>query len=361
MRSERITNAYDHISPTPEVTEAMKHQILLRAEEKPVKRRRPIRRALLLAACLVLLLSIGTVGYGAYRKWSLPEPEYYDYEGLGVYDVHSTEEYQMEEVQPEAQPLSDNDFILQAVALLEAVGLEDVDTDSMSVTRQENVLYGREEATVTFSRAEILTEVTYSADDGALLSMHSTDWEEERDQPACQTEAEAQALAEKYYAILPVRQGYKLIGHTEYDEQYYSYEFCYEVNEELFNAYQMVRIAVNPVSGRLCGCNVFDFPLVDDHEPGDVPLTQEQAEEIVRNSGEVNMDVYQLISAEVKIVLPNWIFSEKEPVDINHRMSEVSRIAWVLTYENPDTEFTDKMYVNVDYYTGEILGGDMTK
>lgn len=338
----------------------MKQQIMLLAEQKPIKTKHPVRRVVLLAACVVLLLSIGTIGYGTYRKWSLPEPEYYAYDGMGVHDVHSTEEYQLEEVPAEAPPLSDEDFIQQAVALLKSVGLEDVDTEAMSVARQENVLYGREEALVTFTRANIMTEVTYSAEDGALLSMHSTDWVEESDAPVCQTEAEAQALAEKYYSILPVRQGYELIGHTEYDEQYYSYEFCYQVNEDLFNAYQMVRIGVNPVSGRLCGCSVFDFPLVDDHEPGDEPLTQAQAEEIVRNCGKVNVDAYQLISAEIKIVLPNWIFSDKEPTDIHHQYSKVSRIAWELTYKNTDGEIEELVYVDVDYYTGEILGGDMT-
>lgn len=360
MRSARIKNAYDRVTPTPEAVDAMKQQILMCAEQKPIKAKHLLRRVVLIAACVVLLLSIGTVGYGTYRKWSLPEPEYYDYDGLGVHDVHSTEEYELEEVEPEAQPLSDEDFIQQSVSLLDSIGLEDVATEAMSVSRQENVLYGREEVEVTFTRAEIQTSVTYNADDGALLSMHSTDWEEDVDEPVCQTEAEAQALAEKYYAILPVRQGYELIGHTEYDEQYYSYEFCYKVNEDLFNAYQMVRIGVNPVTGRLCGCNVFDFPLVDDHEPGDEPLTQEQAEEIVRNCGKMNVDTYQLISAKVEVVLPNWMFSDKEPASINYRKSKVSRLAWVLTYEDTDSEFEDKVYVDVDYYTGEILGGDMT-
>ena len=360
MRSARIKNAYDRITPTPEAVDAMKQQIFLHAEQKPMKMKHPIRRVVLIAACVVLLLSIGTVGYGTYRKWSLPEPEYYDYKGMGVDDIHSTEEYQLEEVQPEAQPLSDEDFIQQAVTLLENVGLEDVNTEAMTVTRQEDVLYGREEAVVTFTHADIQTEVTYNADDGAFIYMHSTDWEEEIDEPVCRTEAEAQALAEKYYAILPVPQGYELIGHTEYDEQYYSYEFCYMVNENMYNAYQMVRIGVNPVTGRLCWCNVFDFPLVDDHEPGDEPLTQEQAEEIVRNCGKVNVSAYQLISAEVEVVLPNWMFSDKEPASINYRKSKVSRIAWVLTYKDSGDLFEEQVYVNVDYYTGEILGGDMT-
>lgn len=358
MRSKRIKNAYDNISPTPAAIERMKQQIRSCEEQEPIRSKHSIRRVLLIAACIVLLLSIGMVGYGAYRKWSLPNPEYYDFAGEGVYDVHSTEEYQIEELQPEAKPLSDDDLIQQAVTLLESVGLEDVNTDAMSVSRQENVLYGREEVSVTFTCAEIQTEVIYSADDGSLLSMNSIDFEEATDQPVCQTEAEAQVLAEKYYAVLPVQQGYKLLGHTEYDDQYYSYEFCYEVNDHLINEYQMVRIAVNPVTGRLCGCNVFDFPLVDDHEPGDEPLTQAQAEEVVRNATTVHVDSYQLISAEVKIVLPNWMFTDKQLMNKNYRKSKVSRIAWELKYGNSDGVITDELYVDIDYYTGEILGGD---
>lgn len=67
----------------------------------------------------------------------------------------------------------------------------------------------------------------------------------------------------------------------------------------------------------------------------------------------------ELIKVEVVIGLPNWNFTEYQ-TDANRRASNVTRWAWQLTYERPNSEFADVVTLLVDCYTGEILGGDST-
>lgn len=74
----------------------------------------------------------------------------------------------------------------------------------------------------------------------------------------------------------------------------------------------------------------------------------------------VYIERYTLQSAEVQVVLPNWMFTEQLPTDGEARASTVTRLAWVLIYEDTNSEFADMVWVYIDYYTGEVLGGDMT-
>jgi hypothetical protein len=133
---------------------------------------------------------------------------------------------------------------------------------------------------------------------------------------------------------------------------------CREVLPGLFSYYEMVRISVNPVSGRLVGCNVFYFPLLDDHAQGDVPLSREEAVALSRAVKQLDVADYVLESAEVAVVLPNWFFTEY--MDGNLQYSKVSRLGWVLNYTKPDSEFADEITVWIDCYSGEVLGGGMT-
>ena len=151
--------------------------------------------------------------------------------------------------------------------------------------------------------------------------------------------------------------------HVEkYDEQYWSYEYCREVEPGVFNQYEMVRVAINPVSGRLTGCTVFYVPLLDDHEPGQERISQQDAEQTVQSSLPELLDGMTLTKAEVMIALPNWNYTEYQD-NPNRRASDVTRWAWTLTYEtlSSDSEFADTVILFVDCYTGEILGGDATK
>ncbi len=361
MRSQKITRAYDSIQPDPETYDRLLAEVLARADEAPVPSRRIGRRVLLIAACVALVAAISVAGQAAYQKWSLPQPETYQPTEMGNIDIHSQTQYSHETiVEPEtAKPLTDEAFISRAVEILQSVGLEDVDTSQMTVSRQSELYWDREEAEVSFTEDSLQTSVTFDADTGILLKLSGIDWDEAAES-ACETQEEAEALARKYYAILPVAQGYELTGVTEYDEQYWSYEFCQKVMEGLYNYYEMVRLGINPKTGRLCGCNVFYVPLLDDHEPGDVPLTQEEAEEIAHSCKHVTLDRYTLKKAEVAVVFPNWFFSDKMPETIDVRASKVTRLGWSLVYEDTNSEFADEIWIYVDYYTGEILGGDMT-
>ena len=121
----------------------------------------------------------------------------------------------------------------------------------------------------------------------------------------------------------------------KYDEQYWTYDFCREVEPGLYSWYECVRISINPVSGELEGCHVFYVPLLDDHQEGDQPLTEAQALDVVRARG-FDPDHCKELRIRKVVETPNWIFSDQ------------------------NTE-ANVIFILVDYYTGEILGGDMTQ
>ena len=368
MKKESIQQAYRNIRPTEETKQRILASVLEQSGKRPERKRIRIRNALLIAAVIVILTTATVGGFAVYKKWSLPAPKVYEEGNNGIYDVHTKKEYEQEDLQilqqvPEneepaqEQMPTDAQILENAVAVLQIAGLEDVQTDQMVLTRQTHLVYDREEVDVSFEDPNVRTSVRFDAKDGSLLSLTSIDWQE-GGEAVCQTMEQAEALAASYYEKLPVQQGYVMTDCTQYDEQYWSFSFCRQVTQDLYNPYEMVRIGINPKSGRLTGCNVFLFPLLDDHAPGDVPLQQEQAEQIARNCEHLNLQKYELIRAEVEIVLPNWMFTDYMGADLQY--AEQSRIAWHLEFENADGEITDLVYLDIDYYTGEILGGDMT-
>ena len=354
MRSKRIHDAYDSVRPDAQTRDRLLDRILSSEGNPP--RRHPLRTGMLIAACVALLACLAAGGYAAYQKWSLPEPEPYAPTEHGLYDVHTETEYTQTELDhTSTEPLSDEDFIEKAVEILDRIGKTDVDRSKMTVTRQENLYWSRDEAVVQFTESENRASVEFNANTGALIGMTDIDCIDDAE-PL--TDLSAEELARRYYALLPVPQGYELTHVEQYDEQYWTHDFCRRVDENLINQYQTVRISVNPVSGRLCNLVVFDVPLLDDHEPGDVPLTQDEAEKIALDRNE-NLSTYTLKSAEVCIVLPNWFFSGYNAVP-NSQASNVCRLGWELTYEKTDEIFVDEVIMDIDYYTGEILGGGIT-
>lgn len=153
-----------------------------------------------------------------------------------------------------------------------------------------------------------------------------------------------------------MQQGYALSRIEKYDEELWSFCFSRQVTQTLFNPYEEVRVVVDLTTGRLVLCNVFFFPLLDDHEADDVPLTQEQAIEAVKEQSGMEMEGFELKQAEVCCVLPNWFYTEGVwSADV--RYAEVSRLAWVLTYEDNGSEIVSQNIFYVDYYTGELIGG----
>ena len=359
MRSERITRAYEKIQPGSDTYDAMLNAIEEKAAAPKGAKRHPLRQVVLIAACLALIAAISGAGYAAYQKWRLPKPETYQLGEMGNLDIHSETGYTADAIgaAEEKEPLTDEYFISKAVEILHSVGLTEVDTEAMTVSRQEHMYWDREEAEVRFTEAEPATTVTFDADSGIFLKLTGIEWSD-GEEKACETKEEAEALAKSFYELLPVQQGYVLRSCTEYDEQYWSYEFCREVLEGVYSYYESVRIGINPKTGRLNLCNVFHVPLLDDHEPGDEPLTQAEAESIALACEKVNLSGHTLQEAELTVVLPNWFFTDD--MAVNHKASKVSRLGWALTYEDTGSEISSQIRICIDCYTGEILGGDMT-
>ena len=355
MKDPKFLEAYRRCQPDEAVQERLL-QALLTEKKRP----RIGRRLLLAAACIALLAALTATGFAAYEKWRLPAPEPYQPGNQGIRDVHETQIYGSEVLETE-QPteqggeLTDADFLRMAKELLESVGQTDVNMEEMTVSRMTALLYDREEVEVKFTNDRWNTEMRFTAKAGQLVSFFSIDIAPENSS-AVGDDATVEALAKKYYEALPVPQGYAIIDVDNYDEQYRSYSFAREVTPGVYNPYELVRVAINPLTGRLTGCNVFNFPLLDDHAPDDAPLTQAQAEQVAQSCKNIFLEGYELTGAEVQIVLPNWSFTDYDTADI--RYADVSRYAWVLTYEVPDAEFATMTRVFVDLYTGEILGGD---
>jgi len=352
---DRIRRAYDTIAPEEGVQRRIWENI--QSQPNTARNGRPGRKMLFLAAAAAVL-SCGV--WGAYQTWYLPEPQTYEPDpDSGIYSIQTEALYRQEEI-PQTQQsqspgaLEDGYFLEQAVQVLEAVGMTDVDISLMRLVRQEHLRYGRQEAEVFFENDQIRTSVKFDASFGHLLSLSSIDWLEDTT-PA---NREAAELAREYYEKLPVAQGYVQMEQVEkYDAQYWSFAFCREIQPGLYSDYEMVRISVNPVSGRLVGCNVFYFPLLDDHDPQQVPVSREEAVALTQTLDQVNLTDYVLESAQVAVVLPNWFFTEY--MDGNLQYSQVSRLGWVIRYVKPDSEWGEQYEFWIDYYTGQLLGGDM--
>ena len=376
-----IQTAYKNAAPDRASAVRIYERVLNRAEAeaKPRRSYSLLRRLAVAAAIIAALALLATGGYAAYQHWRLPEPEPYTPGDGGIYQEHDRNEYTVANTEialltepsagspadsdsPEpvgTEPISDEVFIQKGLAILNQVGMLDVRPEQLTVVRQENLYWGREEVEIRFDQGEIRTSVKLSAGTGRLLGLSGIDWQLEGS-TACATDAEAEALARRYYEALPVEQGYVMTHVEKYDAQYWSYDFSREVEPGVYNQYEMVRVAVNPVSGRLTGCTVFCVPLLDDHEPGQERITQEQAEQIARDCPSLDLEGMTLTKAEVAIALPNWNYTEYQD-NPNHRASDVTRWAWVLVYEKENSEFTEQVRVYVDCWTGEILGGDATK
>lgn len=375
MKHDTIVSAYDKAGPAPG-TEARIWQKIegqMELEEENTPRRHPLlRRALLAAACLAMLAGLLTAGYAAYEKWKLPAPVPYtpDTEHGNV-RVHTEQRYSLppqteaaapgESAVPSEEPeaLSDLYFIEKARSILSRAGVPGPEAGEAAVRRQTHLYWNREEAEVSWRLNDIPYSVTFDAQTGVFIGMDGIDWVIE-DAAACSTQAQADELARRYYESLPVEQGYVMRSCEKYDEQFWSYDFCREVEPGLFSWYECVRVAINPVSGALVNCRVFYVPLLDDHQPGDVPLTEAQALEAIRSAG-FDPEGWDTATVEKTVGLPNWNFTDQMTIDA--QAPAVSRLCWSVTlYVGPDenTPFSTETRILVDYYTGEILGGDTT-
>lgn len=376
MKSSKIIESYRRAAPDDRTREQILRRVLSSTAASPdertmyMKKRNITRVALTAAIIAACMTALGIGGYAAVQSWSLPDPTPMPTGHEGNYDVHQTADYGEEVLSAGSETeqtggetdMTDIWFIREAVGILNAVGLADVSTEEMSVIRQNNLPYNREEAEVVFARGEVKTSVTFRADNGRLQHISSIDGFEELAEAAIGNDEEAEACARRYIEKLPVPQDYKLSHIEKYDACYWTLDFSREIEPGVFNAYETVRISVNPQNGRLAGLNVFNFPLIDDHGEEDAPLTWEEALEIgagaVFGSREWE-NAFTVSKAEVEIVLPNWVWTDRWTIDA--RYAENTRFAWVIIFENTGSETADMRQVWVDLYTGEVLGGDATK
>ncbi|MBR4194758.1 MAG: hypothetical protein IKQ54_10580 [Oscillospiraceae bacterium] len=366
MKNDKIVAAYDKAAPEPGTEDRIWAGVARaaeRTEERKAKRHPVLRRALLAAACVALLASLVVGGYAAYERWKLPEPEPYTLDPeQGNVSVHTEQSYPFSQTESSAaesaepEKLSDAWFIQRGREILANAGITELSDGAVTVRRQKHLYWNREEVDVSYPDGEDGIEVVFDAERGVFLGMTGIRWVLS-DTAACRTQAEADALARRYYESLPVEQGYVMTGCEKYDEQFWSYDFCREVEPGLYSWYECVRVAINPVSGTLEDCVVFYVPLLDDHQPGDVPLTEEEALEALRAQG-FDLGSGEGVSIRKVVALPNWMFTDHAGVDL--QAPDVSRLCWKLSIEKKYDEFTTSTYFLVDYYTGELLGGDTT-
>lgn len=374
MKDPNVVRAYEKAAPDADAEARVLQGVYtaLRKTQGAERRKHPIlRRALLAAACVAMLAALLTAGYAAYEKWKLPAPVPYVPDAKnGNVSVHTEQVYQVpltterngpdasDETEPAApEPLSDEFFLLRAREILNEQGVTGADSATATVRRQKHLYWDREEVEVSWPREGGPISVTFDAETGVFIDMVGIEWVLS-DACACETQAEADALAQRYYESLPVEQGYVMTSCEKYDEQFWSYDFCREVEPGLYSSYECVRVAINPVSGSLAFCKVFYVPLLDDHAPDDRPLTREEAEAAARDNGYFILDSCRLVSAEKAVCLPNWSMTDE--TDIHLKAASVSRLCWELKYEWKGELFDSVTVICVDYYTGELLRGDST-
>lgn len=371
------------------------------------KKKKKRKLALVLAAVLALVCGIGVAA--SYGTWRLPQPETYEGDSVKVKETSSyvwdekkqayvdedgnkaeealTESSVNNEASAETDPkintekLTEAYFINQTEEILKLIGVSDVDVSQITVAYQVDERWNREEVNVSFplEKENSTTTITFDRETGYLLSVDH--FRPEESSGEIMNDGEALEAARSWYEKLPYAQGYEFTNvHKICEDADWMYSFCrtlkVEINGkviQLKNAYEEVRITIDPKTGNFVCCNVFYVPLLDDHKEGDVPLTEEEARKIADQSGAINDREKRNsdVTAEIEIVHPNYTYTpygwrpgqESEEEDVQDlRMSSVTRLAWVIQYETQYEEGEEGItLVYVDLYTGEILGGDATK
>lgn len=383
MKAEHLMDAMGLLDETL-LTEA---EILGRKGAGSQRPWRHIRRwalAAVIAAALALLCGFA---YAAYVRWRMPKGgETYTGDMIQTHDVQS---YPLPggEEKEEAEPLSDQWFITQAVTVLDAVNKEDPDAAALTVTRQTNQLWSREEAVVTFADREGHTaDAKFDAESGYLIGVTAFD-KEVSSEGVPMPEAEALAIAQEYYDALPYARGYTYDYVEKYDDHAWSFSFDRPISLTLWGEevtlcsdYEQVRIVIDPCAGTFQLSNCFYVPLLDDHTPEDEPLTRETAIAAVEQAEILpgGPEAYT-VNGEIGICLPRpetvawWLGGAEAAAPAadtsvaetaepsGDRYYGLTRLGWVLTFrqEPGDSLFETLYLVCVDLYTGEILSVDM--
>lgn len=395
---------YEKSAVGPSEAESRRKAADIGNRDTGMKRKKRRKVYLVMAAVLVLLCGMGAAA--SYGKWRLPMPDtftgditkvketasytwddekqaYVDASGNILQETGKDEKTQdmaetenTEETSAQTQQLTDTYFMEKTREILKLINNEDVDTTRLKISHQKDEWWNREEVMVSFAGKEGEGQlfVTFDRETGYFLKADCFGNEETSGN--LMSEEEALAAARSWYEKLPYPQGYEYTYVSKFDDETWMYSFCRKVDVEingeilhLTNAYEEVRIGINPKTGDFVICNAFYVPLLDDHKEGDVPLTKERAVEIAADTlKKQNLDPDQAeITASVEIVHPNytytpygWNYGQIED-EKNLRMSSVTRLAWDVIFTAEREYFTQEVRIYVDLYTGEVLGGDEAK
>lgn len=357
------------------------------AGEEPRRSPRQLGRTALVLLAAAALLTLGVLGaVTTYSRWHMPA-QGETYHG-SIIETTQVTHYPAptESMDPEEkEPLTDQWFMAQAAAVLTAVNKEDTQASQLSLVRQINQRWDREEVVVSYVDG-LQGDVTFDAQSGYLI--HVTAWDRGIPQNGTpMADADALAVAQGYYDALPYARGYEFQYVEKFDDNAWMFEFGKPIEVELWgesmtllSAYEQVRIIIDPCVGTFQSSNCFYVPLLDDHAPEDQPLTREEALAVVleRSPG---LEEYDLISAQVAVChpAPGWLIppaageepqspDQTETTEIsdtgdwmNLRAYPLTRLGWTLVFEDqPEgSPFVSGVRACVDLYTGEILSWDI--
>lgn len=374
---------------TPEELQALEPQdlpfpgtrgITAKFRRKTRLSRRPLYRTAA-AVAVVAALSLGV--WAGYEQWHMPERGE-TYEGDSV-QIHKENTYTQDPGSDPDTPALTSDtaptdaqeippdswFLEQAAAVLKLVDKEAVDQTRLTLTRQENQMWKREEVVVTFPENETSRSVKFDAKSGYLIGISAFDSERSGGDPM--SEEEALAAAQGFYDALPYAKGYEFRSVEKFDDESWMYCFDRPIQVELwgqaqtvYSPYEEVRIIIDPTTGAFQDSNCFYVPLLDDHRPADVPLTQEEAREIAENLGIFAQapDNYT-VTATLTACLPapeqvSWWLTGSMSSG-NACYYDVTRLGWCFRFEGALDGFADSYSISIDLYTGEILSIDATR
>ena len=351
-------NSLDRISP---VKYKNNKNIIKKAKIKS-QQHIPLR-ILIIAASMIIIVS---VCYATYDYWKLPPPEIID-DLPPVVELPDSESNisELPDSQNNEQNGADNDSDFNYPAAASEI-LKKLNIDTSDITPQMSTeyatRYNREQMRVSFGDISI----TFDSKDIIPISGQLPK-KSSGSNPI--SEQEALSLAQELYDKLPFPKGYVYSSVNRIDDEYGIFSFTrgYNIITDsgtvyIENPYEEIRITVNFMSGTVESWNSFYFPLLDDHKPEDTPISEQQAIQIASDKIE-NIDGCT-VSANIGITLPNYMFTEyfeNIAQGENYVYPSVTRIVWQIEFNRSQQSFTDKTKIYVDYYTGEILGGDQAK
>ena len=298
-------------------------------------------------------------------------------------------------------------YLNSAKSIIDLVcnGKESITTQDMTINYQINEWYQREEAEVHFTLSDKPGSVKFDRKSGNLIGI--TYWTgENHESDTLMSEEAALACARDWYEKLPYPKGYEYASVAKYDDHAWSYDFTRMVEIDLEgehytlkNYLEDARITIDPTNGALTLGNCFYVPLLDDHEEGQEPIHKEDAlalaadwtyntyseedKALLSKEGTVTLSNGQVIEVSIKPVIarpryesvafhkdsssdvivseePTTYTKASDPI-INYHFSDVTRLAWQITYKVIGSEFANEKYLSIDLYTGSPLSFEMTK